>query len=41
MEQSGTYNRISIYPLDQTEDKRKKLMDALQEIGISYSYEAY
>jgi hypothetical protein len=41
MEQNENVRRISIYPMDQTADKRARLMKALSEIGIRYSYEAY
>jgi hypothetical protein len=33
--------RISIYPGDNTPEKRKKLVDFLHDAGIRYSYEAY
>lgn len=41
MDRTAACERISIYPMDQSADKRKRLMSALEELGISYTYEAY
>ena len=41
MDRTATCERISIYPMDHPTEKRKKLMSVLEDLGISYTYEAY
>jgi hypothetical protein len=35
------YKRISIYPNDLPTEKRARFMEALEKLGIHYTYEAY
>ena len=35
------YEKISIYPMDQTPKMRKRILSLLEDMGIRYTYEAY
>lgn len=35
------YEKISIYPMDQSVKNRKRLISLLEDMGIRYTYEAY
>lgn len=41
MVRNENIERISLYPNDVDEKKRKKLFKFLRDTGIQYSYEAY